>query len=261
MVSVGGPRHERRSATGRSCAWPPGSAFAGRTAVRLLGIEAPAPGRPEILVPRPAGVSERVERWSAAPGSHLGICSAAPFLSPPHSHLLRSHRNAAPPRRRRNAPPDAARRLFRSGGLHVLRLQRRLRRGRGRRPASHRIRQPKPSPHWRPGFDASGRRRSPTSGGAGSDFDGGRFLARLDCFFPPLLCSARLGIEYDGESHRDRLTEDSPAEPSPARRRPPASLLRARLRERPYRSSPKSGARAGGPAKRAIGAPTGPFER
>ena len=187
---------------------PPGSAFAGRTAARLLGIEAPAPGRPEILVPRLAGVSERVEalvsRARLAP-EEIVQCGPFPVTSPLRTcfdltgtlplvegvvtldqTLHAGYFGLA------DFTSYVSSRDFVAGVVGARRAIE-YAEPKAESPMETRLRMllvgaglPRPEAQV-------------------PIFDGGRFVARLDCFF----ASARLGIEYDGENHRDRLTEDN----------------------------------------------------
>lgn len=58
---VGCPMNEDVRLTAILAGLPPGSAFAGRTAARLLGLDVTDRGSPEVLVPRITGVAERVQ--------------------------------------------------------------------------------------------------------------------------------------------------------------------------------------------------------
>lgn len=245
---------------------PPGSAFAGRTAVRLLGIEAPAPGRPEILVPRPAGVSERVEalvrRARLAP-EEIVQCGPFPVTSPLRTCF------------------DLTGTLPLVEG--VVTLDQTLHAGYfgladftsyvssrdfvagvvGARRAIEYAEPKAESP-------METRLRMLLVGGGPPRpeaqvpiFDGGRFVARLDCFFASASLhprgwasstTARTTATGTRKTTAGRTVSCAPASTCFATPGPTsASALN--------RSSPKSEARSGGPAKRAIGAPTGPFER
>ncbi len=187
---------------------PPGSAFAGRTAARLLGIEAPAPGKPEILVPRLTGVSERVEalvsRARLEP-EEIVQCGPFPVTSPLRTcfdltgtlplveglvtldqALHAGHFDLA---------TFSAYVAARDHVTGVVGARRAIEHAepRAESPMETRLRMlligaglPRPEAQV-------------------AILEGTRFVARLDCFYP----SAMLGIEYDGENHRDRLTEDN----------------------------------------------------
>lgn len=187
---------------------PPGSAFAGRTAARLLGIEAPAPRKPEILVPRLTGVTERVEavvsRARLAPEeivqcgpfpvtSALRTCfDLAGTLSPVEAVVTLDHALHAG---RFDLATFTAFVAARDHVQGVVGARRALQNAepKAESPMETRLRMllvgaglPRPAAQV-------------------PIFDGDRFIARLDCFYT----SARLGIEYDGENHRDRLTDDN----------------------------------------------------
>ncbi len=188
---------------------PADSAFCGRTAARLLGLDVTAPRKPEVIVQRPTGITERVE---------ASLSRAR--LDPTEVVVRDGFRVTSPVR----TTFDLAGRLplvegvvivdmavhaglmgldqFRSyvggrGGVPGIKGARRaleFAEPKSESPMESRLRMllvgnglPRPQAQV-PIYDA-----------------GGTFAGRLDLYY----ADAKLGIEYDGENHRDRLTDDN----------------------------------------------------
>lgn len=187
---------------------PPGSAFARRTAARLLGIEAPASKKPEVLVPRLTGITERVEalvsRARLAPDE---IVKRGPF---PVTSPLRTCFDLA------GSLPLVEGVVTLDQALHAglfdpatfasyVAARDNVAGVVGARRALENAEPKAESPmetRLRMLLVGAGLPRPEAQAAI---FEGNRFLARLDLLYT----SAGLGIEYDGENHRDRLTEDN----------------------------------------------------
>lgn len=188
---------------------PPDSAFSGRTAARLLGLDVAAPPRPEVIVQRPTGVTERVE------------ATISRARLDPEEVVIRDGFRVTSPLR---TCFDLAGRLslieavvvvdsclhsrwfqleeFRSyvearagsGGVKVARHTLELAEPKSESPMESRLRM----------LLVGGGLPRPLAQVPIHD-PAGTFAGRLDLYYP----DARLGIEYDGENHRDRLTDDN----------------------------------------------------
>lgn len=188
---------------------PPDSAFSGRTAARLLGLDVAAPRKPEVIVQRLTGITERVEalvsRARLDPGEVVtrdGFRVTAPMRTcfdlagqlslveavvvvdmALHAGLFqlsefRSYVDARVGCR----------------GIKVARRTLELAEPKSESPMESRLRM----------LLVGGGLPRPLAQVPIHD-PGGSFAGRLDLYYP----DARLGIEYDGENHRDRLTDDN----------------------------------------------------
>ncbi|MBO0702468.1 MAG: DUF559 domain-containing protein [Candidatus Dormibacteraeota bacterium] len=188
---------------------PPDSAFSGRTAARLLGLDVPAARKPEVIVQRPTGITERVEATvsrARLPSTEVVTRGGFRITSPVrtcfdlvrqlslveavvvvdmalHAGLMELDEFRSYLEERAGAAGITAARHAvefaepKSESPQETRLRMLLVRGGLPRPEAQ------VSVH-----DAAGT-----------------FAGRLDLYYP----DARLGIEYDGENHRDRLTDDN----------------------------------------------------
>ncbi len=188
---------------------PPDSAFSGRTAARLLGLDVAAPRKPELIVQRPTGITERVEaqvsRSRLEPGEVVtrdGFRLTSPMRTCFDLTGQLSLVEAV-------VVLDMALHAgwfelddFRSyvearGGIQGIKVARstlELAEPKSESPMETRLRMllvggglPRP------------QAQVPVHDPAGA------FAGRLDLYYP----QARLGIEYDGENHKERLTDDN----------------------------------------------------
>lgn len=184
---------------------PPDSAFSGRTAARLLGLDVTASRKPEVIVQRPTGITERVE----------AVVSRA-RLDPDEVVVRDGFRVTAPMR----TCLDLARQLPLSEtvvvvdmALHagLMRLDQ-FRSYVDAHPGVPGIQTARRSLEFAEPKSESAmesRLRMLLLGGglprpvaqASIHDHVGAFAGRLDLYYP----EARLGIEYDGENHRERL--------------------------------------------------------
>ena len=188
---------------------PEGAALAGATAARRWGLDVPRPAKPDVVVPPGAGVSGRVEgrvrRVNLEPGDVL-IREGLPVTSP-----LRTCFDLACRLSLVEAVVVVDQALYgglisleslagyidqhhRIPGLVQARRVLELAEPKAESPMESRLRMllvreglPRP--------EAQVSIYGPA----------GTFLGRLDLFYP----DAKVGIEYDGENHGDRLTADN----------------------------------------------------
>lgn len=188
---------------------PPGAAFSGLTAARLLGIEAPAPKRPEIVVPDVTRIANR------APATVRCI-----QLDPPDVVMRLGFPVTSPAR----TCFDLAGRLPLTEAVAAVDMA--LHHGHlsleafGGYVAAHQgvhgvVKARVVVPHLEPKSESPMESRlrmllvlngldRPDAQVSLCDA-GGRFVARVDLYYP----EARLALEYDGDQHRDQLTADN----------------------------------------------------
>lgn len=205
----GCPPREEHLLTAIAATLPAGGAFSGLTAARLLGIEAPIPKRPEVVVPDSTHIANR------APATVRCI-----RLDPPDVVLARGFPVTSPartcfdlagrlPLTEAVAAIDMALHDHRVSlgaleayvaahrGVHGVVKARRvlpLLEPKSESPMESRLRMLLVLNHLdRPQAQVSLCDAA------------GRFVARVDLYY----AAARLAIEYDGEQHRDQLTADN----------------------------------------------------
>lgn len=188
---------------------PPDSAFSGRTAARLLGLDVVAPPQPEVIVQRPTGITERVEATvsrARLDPSEIVTRQGFRITSPMRTCLdLAGQLSLVETVVVVDMALHAG--LFRldqfgayvedRGGCRGVTGARRavgLAEPKSESPMESRLRMllvgaglPRPQAQV-PVHDPAGI-----------------FAGRLDLYYP----KARLGLEYDGENHRERLTDDN----------------------------------------------------
>ena len=188
---------------------PPGGAFSGLTAARLLGIEAPAPKRPEIVVPDVTRVANRAPatvRCIQLDPPDVVMRSGFPVTSPARTCFDLAGRL---PLTEAVAAVDMA--------LHDRHLSLP---GFGGYVAAHHgvhgvVKARQVLPHLEPRSESPMESRlrmllvlngldRPEAQASLCDA-GGAFVARVDLYYP----EARLALEYDGEQHRGQLTADN----------------------------------------------------
>lgn len=188
---------------------PPDSAFSGRTAARLLGLDVVAPRKPEVIVQRPTGITERVE--AAVSRARLEPAEVVTRNGFRVTSPMRTCFDLAGelPLVEAVVVVDMALHagLFqmdvfhsyvegRAGcrGIKIARRTLELAEPKSESPMESRLRMllvgaGLPRPHAQVSIHDHA----------------GLFAGRLDLYYP----DARLGIEYDGENHRERLTDDN----------------------------------------------------
>lgn len=188
---------------------PVGGAFSGLTAARLLGIEAPIPQRPEVVVPDATRVANR------APATVRCI-----RLDPPDVVMGRGFPVTSPAR----TCFDLASRLSLTEAVAAIDMalhdQHLTLEAFSAYVAAHRgvhgvVKARRVLPLLEPKSESPMESRlrmllvlnrldRPQAQFSVCDAGGG-FVARVDLYYP----RARLAIEYDGEQHRDQLTADN----------------------------------------------------
>lgn len=188
---------------------PTDSAFCGRTAARLLGLDVAAPRKPEVIVQRPTGITERVEasvsrarlspaevvtrdglRFTSAARTCFDLAGELSLVEGVvvvdmtlHAELMTLERFRSYVETRSGVP-----------GIRGARLVLEFAEPRSESPMESRLRM----------LLVGGGLPRPQAQVA-IHLDDGTFAGRLDLYY----ADARLGIEYDGENHRDRLTDDN----------------------------------------------------
>lgn len=238
---------------------PADSAFCGLTAARLLGLDVAPPRKPEVIVQRPTGITERVE-----------ACISRARLGPGEVLTRDGFRVTSPMR----TCFDLAGRLLLVEGVVVVDMAlhgrlveleefRAYVEGRSGVPGITGARRVLEFAEPKSESPMESRLRMLLVGGglprpqAQVEIHdaGGTLAGRLDLFYP----DAKLGIEYDGENHRDRLTDDNRRQNR--LHRVGVSLLRYTapdLRERPEVILREVGSALRRARPRPEGAPTGP---
>jgi Protein of unknown function (DUF559) len=188
---------------------PEGAALAGPIAARRWGLDLPRPPEPEVIVPPGGGISGRVKgkvrRVQLKPGDVV-LRGGLPVTSPLRTCLDLAcrlslveavvavdqalHRGLV---RQQNLSAYLARH-HKIPGLVQARRVLELTEPKAESPMESRLRM------------LLVREGLPRPAAQVSVYGAGKaFLGRLDLYYP----QARLGLEYDGENHRDRITADN----------------------------------------------------
>lgn len=188
---------------------PAGGAFSGLTAARLLGIQAPIPKRPEVVVPDATRIANRATatvRCVRLDPQDVILVAGFPVTSPARTCFDLAGRL---PLTESVAAIDMALHdeylsleafsayVSAHHGVHGVVKARRvlpLLEPRSESPMESRLRM----------LLVLSRLDRPEAQVSLCDAGGG-FVARVDLYYP----KARLAIEYDGEQHRDQLTADN----------------------------------------------------
>lgn len=188
---------------------PKGGAFSGLTAARLLGIVAPSPKRPEVVVPDVTRVANRAPATVRCIqlGPHDVVTrNGFPVTSPARTCFDLAGRL---PLIEAVAAVDMA---LHEGHLSPEAFEGYVARHRGVHGV---VKARKVLPHLEPRSESPMESRlrmllvlngldRPEAQVSLCDMAGG-FVARVDLYYP----EARLAVEYDGEQHRDQLTADN----------------------------------------------------